>query len=166
MSVARGSTGSAHRLVVFTGCSADSVLHTDSVSGSSGFGYYVRLKLETATTPEQSEGKPSPDSRVAASLWNTSLQTMTVAASRLALLNGNSQRWPVLSLEDFEPRQGQAFWRAKLLRPGGTSSDAALVVGVRTREPPHFFSLNSEKMGIPRLPLTTHLPYPPLWPQL
>jgi hypothetical protein len=41
-----------------------------------------------------------------------------------------------------------------------------LVVGVRTREPPHFFSLNSEKMGIPRLPLTTHLPYPPLWPQL
>ena len=30
------------------------------------------------------------------------------------------------------------------------------MVGVRTREPPHFFSLNSEKMGIPRLPLTTH----------
>jgi hypothetical protein len=29
-----------------------------------------------------------------------------------------------------------------------------------------FFSFNSEKMGIPRLPLTTHLPYPPLWPQL
>jgi len=40
------------------------------------------------------------------------------------------------------------------------------VVGVRTREPPHFFSLNSEKMGIPRLPQTTHLPYPPFWPQL
>ena len=69
------------------------------------------------------------------------------------LLNDKGQRWPVLSLEDFEPRQGQAFWRAKLLRPGGTSSDAVLVVGVRAREPPHFFSLNSEKMGIPRLPL-------------
>lgn len=50
-----------------------------------------------------------------------------------------------------EPRQGQAFWRAKLPRPGGTSSDAALVVGVRTREPPHFFSLNSEKNGYPSL---------------
>ena len=74
--------------------------------------------------------------------------------------------YPVLSLEDFEPQQGKAFWRAKLLRPGGTSSDAALVVGVHAREPPHFFSLNSEKMGIPRLPLTTHLPYPPFWPQL
>ena len=34
---------------------------------------------------EQSEGKPSLDSRVVASLWNTSLQTMTVAASRLTL---------------------------------------------------------------------------------
>lgn len=44
--------------------------------------------------------------------------------------------YPVLSLEDFEPQQGKAFWRAKLLRPGGTSSDAALGVGVRTREPP------------------------------
>ena len=44
--------------------------------------------------------------------------------------------------------------------------DAALVVGVRTPEPPHFFSLNPEKMGIPRLPLTTHLPYSPCWPQL
>ena len=85
MSVARGSTGTAHRLVMFTGCQADSVLHTDSASGSSGFGYYVRQKPEAATTPEQSEGKPSPDSRVAASLWNTSLQTMTVTASRLAL---------------------------------------------------------------------------------
>ena len=64
---------------------ADSVLHTDSASGSSDFGYDARLKPETATTPEQSEGKPSLDSRVVASLWNTSLQTMTVAASRLAL---------------------------------------------------------------------------------
>ena len=151
MSVARGSTNTAHRLVLFIGCPTDSVLHTDSASGSSDFGYDARLKPEAATTPEQSEGKPSLDSRVAASLWNTSLQTMTVAASRLALLNGNSQRWPVLSLEDFEPRQGQAFWRAKLLRPGGTSSDATLVVGVRTREPPHFFALrNKLTLGIPK----------------
>ena len=76
--MARRSTGTAHRLLLFTGCPADSVSHTDSASGSSGFGYYVRQKPEMATTPEQSEGKPSPDSRVAASLWNTSLQTMTV----------------------------------------------------------------------------------------
>ena len=82
--MARGSTGTAHRLVLFTGCPTDSVSHTDSASGSYDF-YEARLKPETATTPEQSEGKPSPDSHVAASLWNTSLQTMTVAASRLAL---------------------------------------------------------------------------------
>ena len=85
MSVARGSTGTAHRLVLFTGGPADSVLHTDSASGNSDIGYDVRLQPETATTPEQSEGKPSPDSRVVASLWNICLQTMTVAASRLAL---------------------------------------------------------------------------------
>ena len=85
MSVARGSTGTAHRLVLFTGCPTDSVSHTDSASGSSDFVYDARLKPEAATTPEQSEGKPSLDSRVAACLWNTSLQTMTVAASRLAL---------------------------------------------------------------------------------
>ena len=66
MSVARGSTGTAHRLMLFTGCQADSVLHTDSASGSSDFGYDARLKPETATMPEQSEGQPSPDSRVAA----------------------------------------------------------------------------------------------------
>ena len=81
----RRSTDTAHRLVLFTGCPTDSVLHTDSASGSSDFGYDVRLKPEAATTPEQSEGKPSLDSRVVASLWNTSLQTMTMAASRLAL---------------------------------------------------------------------------------
>ena len=68
MSVARGSTGTAHRLVLFTGCPTDSVSHTDSASGNSDIGYDVRLKPETATTPEQSEGKPSPDSRVVASL--------------------------------------------------------------------------------------------------
>ena len=50
-----------------------------------------------------------------------------------------------------EPRQGQAFWRAKLLRPGGTSSDAALVVGGRTREPPHFFLPRFRKNGYPSL---------------
>lgn len=85
MSVARRSTGTAHRLVVFIGCPTDSVLNTDSASGSSDFGYDVRLQPEAATTPEQSEGKPSLNSRVVASLWNTSLQTMTVAASRLTL---------------------------------------------------------------------------------
>ena len=85
MSVAYRFTGTAHRLVLFTGCPADSVLHTDSASGSSDFGYDVRLQPEAATTPEQSEGKPSLNSRVVASLWNTSLQTMTVAASRLTL---------------------------------------------------------------------------------
>ena len=63
----------------------DSVLHTDSASGSYDFGYDAWLKPEAATTPEQSEGKPSLDSRVVASLWNASLQTMTMAASRLAL---------------------------------------------------------------------------------
>ena len=68
MSVACGSTGTAHRLVLFTGCPTDSVFHTDSSSGSSGLGYDVRLKPEAATTPEQSEGKPSLDSRVVASL--------------------------------------------------------------------------------------------------
>ena len=85
MSVARRSTGTAHRLVLFTGCPADSVSHADSASGNSDFGYDARLKPEAATTPEQSEGKPSLNSRVVASLWNTSLQTMTVAASRLTL---------------------------------------------------------------------------------
>ena len=40
-------------------CPTDSVLHTDSASGSSDFGYDARLKPEAATTPEQSEGKPS-----------------------------------------------------------------------------------------------------------
>ncbi|WP_289873509.1 hypothetical protein [uncultured Duncaniella sp.] len=83
--MARGSTGTAHRRVLFTSCPTDSVSHTDSASGGSDFGYDVWLQPEVATTPEQSEGKPSLDSRVAASLWNTSLQTMTVAASRLAL---------------------------------------------------------------------------------
>ena len=85
MSVARGSTGTAHRLVLFTGCPSDSVSYTDSASGSSDFGYDARLKPEAATTPEQGEGKPSLDSRVVASLWNTCLQTMTVGASRLTL---------------------------------------------------------------------------------
>jgi len=66
--VARGSKGTAHRLVVFTGCPTDSVFHTDSASGSSDFGYDVRQKPEAATTPEQSEGKPSLDSRAAACL--------------------------------------------------------------------------------------------------
>lgn len=54
-----------------------------------------------------------------------------------------------------------AFSRAKLLRPGGTSSDTSFEAGVRTREPPHFFSFYSEKMGIPVLPLASRLPYPP-----
>ena len=81
----RRSTDTAHRLVLFTGCPTDSMLRTDSASGNSDSGYDVRLQPETATTPEQSEGKPSPDSRVVASIWNTSLQTTTVAASRLAL---------------------------------------------------------------------------------
>jgi hypothetical protein len=71
--------------VLFTGCPADSVFHTDSASGSSDIGYDVRLKPEAVTTPEQSEGKPSLDSGVVASLWDTCLQTMTSAASRLAL---------------------------------------------------------------------------------
>lgn len=62
MSVARGSTGTAHRLVLFSGCPTDSVLHTDSASGSYDFGYDAWLKPEAATTPEQSEGKPSLDS--------------------------------------------------------------------------------------------------------
>jgi len=71
--------------VLFTGCPTDSVSHTDSASGSSDIGYDARLKPEAATTPEQSEGKPSLDSRVVASLWNICLQTMTMAAPSLAL---------------------------------------------------------------------------------
>lgn len=67
------------------GKTLDTVLHTDSASGSYDFGYDAWLKPEAATMPEQSEGKPSLDSRVVASLWNTSLQTMTMAASRLTL---------------------------------------------------------------------------------
>ena len=51
-----------------------------------------------------------------------------------------------------------AFFRAKLLRPGGTSSDAALAVGVGCREPPQIFSY-VENLGIPPLPQTAHLPY-------
>ncbi|WP_301093009.1 hypothetical protein, partial [Bacteroides acidifaciens] len=74
----------SHCLTI-TSCPTDSVFNTDSASGNSYFGYDVRQKPEAAITPEQSEGKPSLDSRVAACLWNTSLQTMTVAASRLAL---------------------------------------------------------------------------------
>jgi len=64
----RGFTGTAHRLVLFTGCPTDSALNTDSASGSSDFGYNARLKPETATAPEQSDGKPSLDFCVAASL--------------------------------------------------------------------------------------------------
>ena len=71
--------------MMFTGCPTDSVSHTDSASGSSDFGYDVRFKQEAATTPEQSEGKPSLDSRVVASLWNICLKTLAVAASRLTL---------------------------------------------------------------------------------
>lgn len=85
MSVDRESTGTAHRLVVFTGCPADSVFHTDSASGSSDFGYEVRLQPEAATTPEQSEGKLSLNSRAVACFWDIWLQTMTMAASWLAL---------------------------------------------------------------------------------
>ena len=54
---------------------------------------------------------------------------------------------------------GDVF-RAKLQRPGGTSSDATLAVGIRTREPPQIISyLNN--LGIPVLMLTAHLSYPP-----
>jgi hypothetical protein len=34
--------------MLFIGCPTDSVLHTDSASGSSDFGYDVRLQPETA----------------------------------------------------------------------------------------------------------------------
>ncbi|WP_289873506.1 hypothetical protein [uncultured Duncaniella sp.] len=57
MSAARGSTGTAHRLVLFTGCTADSVLHTDSASGSPDFGYDVRLKPEAATNARAKRGQ-------------------------------------------------------------------------------------------------------------
>ncbi|WP_304422588.1 hypothetical protein, partial [Muribaculum intestinale] len=59
----------------------------------------------------------------------------------------------------------KAFFGAKLLRPGTTSSDAALSVCVRDREPPQIFSC-LQNLGIPILPLTPHLPYVPSWPQL
>ena len=55
------------------------------VSLLADFTVFVLSDYKAATTPEQSEGKPSLDSRVVASLWNTSLQTMTMAASRLTL---------------------------------------------------------------------------------
>jgi len=41
----------------------------------------------------------------------------------------------------------EAFFGAKLLRPGATSSDAALSGGDCAREPPHFYC--ASKMGIP-----------------
>lgn len=52
---------------------------------------------------------------------------------------------------------------AKLHRPGGTSSAAALAVGICAREPPQIFSY-LDNLGIPVLMLTAHLPYPPYWP--
>ena len=59
----------------------------------------------------------------------------------------------------------KAFFGAKLLRPGTTSSDAALSVCVRDREPPQIFSC-LQNLGIPILPLTPHLSYVPFWTQL
>ena len=52
------------------------------------------------------------------------------------------------SLVMIEPRQ-VAFFRAKLLRPGGTSSDAPLAVGVLAGSLPQFLS---KKLGIPSAP--------------
>ena len=54
-----------------------------------------------------------------------------------------------------EPRQRGVF-RAKLLRPGGTSSDATLAVGVLPAAFHNFYPKN----WVFRLhPLTAHLPY-------
>lgn len=59
----------------------------------------------------------------------------------------------------------EAFFCAKLLRPGTTSSDAALSVCVRDREPPQILSC-LQNLGILVLPPTPHLPYVPFRPQL
>ncbi len=59
----------------------------------------------------------------------------------------------------------EAFFCAKLLRPGATSSDAALSACVIDREPPQIFSC-LQNLGIPILPLTPHLSYVPFWTQL
>ena len=60
---------------------------------------------------------------------------------------------------------GLAFFRAKLLRPGGTARGTAFEVGVGDREPPQIFSY-LQNLGIPVLPLASPLPYPPFRPQL
>ncbi len=60
---------------------------------------------------------------------------------------------------------GLSFWRAKLLRPGGTARDTAFEAGVGDREPPQIFSC-LQNWGIPVLPLASPLPYPPFRPQL
>lgn len=49
-----------------------------------------------------------------------------------------------------EPRQ-VAFFRAKLLRPGGTSSDATLAVGGLAGSLPQIFS-HLQNLGIPASP--------------
>lgn len=54
--------------------------------------------------------------------------------------------------------------RAKLQRPGGTSSDAALAVGGLDGSLPQFFSVLSKNWVFRLRPLTAHLPYPPMWP--
>ena len=59
----------------------------------------------------------------------------------------------------------KAFFGAKLLRPGTTSSDAAPSVRVRDREPPQIFSC-LQNLGIPILPLTPHFALCSLLPQL
>ena len=53
---------------------------------------------------------------------------------------------------------GRSFYRAKLLRTGGTSSAAPLSVCVCAREPPQIFSC-LQNLGIPVLPLPPHLPF-------
>lgn len=52
----------------------------------------------------------------------------------------------------------EAFFCAKLLRTGGTASDAPLSVCVCDREPPQISSF-LRNLGIPVLPPPTHLPY-------
>mgnify|MGYP003449719760 CR=1 FL=1 len=52
----------------------------------------------------------------------------------------------------------EAFFCAKLLRTGGTSSDATLSVCVCAREPPQISSY-LRNLGIPVLPPTPHLPF-------
>ncbi len=69
-----------------------------------------------------------------------------------------------LAFEDALSVMAGDVFRAKLQRPGGTSSDAALAVGGLDGSLPQFFSMLPKNWVFRPRPLTAHLPYPPSCP--